>query len=82
MVRGPYHVGGPVQIFDEGDYPPPYHGLYMRPAETRSLFADDGWSSVAAFQTRHPMHRSHELLAVIAIGICDGLLIHQVLGAL
>ena len=30
----------------------------------------------------HPMHRSHEHLAKIAIEICDGLLIHQVLGAL
>jgi sulfate adenylyltransferase len=28
------------------------------------------------------MHRSHEYLAKIAIEICDGLLIHQVLGAL
>jgi sulfate adenylyltransferase len=28
------------------------------------------------------MHRSHEHLAKIAIEICDGLLIHQVLGAL
>ena len=37
---------------------------------------------MAAFQTRNPMHRSHEHLAKIAIEICDGLLIHQVLGAL
>jgi len=28
------------------------------------------------------MHRSHEYLAKIAVEICDGLLIHQVLGAL
>ncbi len=82
MDQGPYNVGGPVKIFDEGDYPKKYHGLYMRPAETRSLFENNGWSSVAAFQTRNPMHRSHEHLAKIAIEICDGLLIHQVLGAL
>ena len=46
------------------------------------MFLEKGWSKVAAFQTRNPMHRSHEHLAKIAIEICDGLLIHQVLGAL
>ena len=82
MDQGPYNLGGSVKVFDEGDYPKKYKGLYMRPAETRSLFEKNGWSSVAAFQTRNPMHRSHEHLAKIAIEICDGLLIHQVLGAL
>ena len=80
--QGPVNIAGPVKVFDEGDYPQKYAGLYMRPAETRSLFEQKGWSSVAAFQTRNPMHRSHEHLAKIAIEICDGLLIHQVLGAL
>ena len=37
---------------------------------------------MAAFQTRNPMHRSHEFLARVAIEVCDGVLIHQVLGAL
>ena len=46
------------------------------------MFQDRGWSKVAAYQTRNPMHRSHEYLAKIAIEICDGVLIHQVLGAL
>ena len=80
--QGPMNIAGPVKVFDEGDYPKKYAGLYMRPAETRALFEQKGWSSVAAFQTRNPMHRSHEHLAKIAIEICDGLLIHQVLGAL
>ena len=59
-----------------------YYRLYLRPVETRALFQDNGWSRVTAFQTRNPMHRSHEYLAKIAAEICDGLLIHQVLGAL
>ena len=80
--QGPMNIAGPVKVFDEGDYPHKYAGLYMRPAETRALFEQKEWSSVAAFQTRNPMHRSHEHLAKIAIEICDGLLIHQVLGAL
>ncbi len=82
LDQGPFNVAGPVKVFDEGDYPQKYAGLYMRPEQTRSLFREKGWNSVAAFQTRNPMHRSHEHLAKIAIEICDGLLIHQVLGAL
>jgi sulfate adenylyltransferase len=82
MGQGPVNLAGRVSAISEGVYPKQYQGLYYRPAETRALFTDKGWSRVAAFQTRNPMHRSHEHLAKIAIEICDGLLIHQVLGAL
>src|SRR5205823_6105682 len=41
-----------------------------------------GWSRVAACQTRNPMHRSHEYLAKIAIEVCDGVLVHSLLGNL
>ena len=54
----------------------------MTPSETRSYFDEKGWSSIAAFQTRNPMHRSHEYLAKIAIEICDGVMIHSTLGEL
>ena len=54
----------------------------MTPAETRAVFTSLGWSKVAAFQTRNPMHRSHEYLAKVAIEVCDGVLIHSLLGAL
>lgn len=82
MSQGEINLAGPVIALDEGHYPETYAGLYLRPAETRALFEDNGWSTVAAFQTRNPMHRSHEYLAKIAIEICDGVLIHQVLGEL
>ena len=82
MAQPPINLGGPIVALSEGRYPDTYKGLYRRPAETRALFAKSGWSKVAAFQTRNPMHRSHEYLAKIALEICDGLLIHQVLGAL
>ena len=82
MRQGPVNLGGPVRTFSEGHFPKTYAGLYHRPAETRALFLEKGWSRVAAFQTRNPMHRSHEHLAKIAIEVCDGVLIHQVLGAL
>ena len=82
MEQGPVNLGGPVRTLSEGHFPETYAGLYHRPAETRALFLEKGWSKVAAFQTRNPMHRSHEHLAKIAIEVCDGVLIHQVLGAL
>jgi sulfate adenylyltransferase len=54
----------------------------MSPKETRALFESYGWSKVAAFQTRNPMHRSHEYLAKVAIETCDGVLVHSLLGNL
>jgi len=54
----------------------------MKPVETRKIFEAKGWSKIAAFQTRNPMHRSHEYLAKIAIETMDGVLIHQILGKL
>lgn len=82
MAQGAVNLAGPVKVLDEDHYPETYKGLYLRPTETRALFESHGWSSVAAFQTRNPMHRSHEYLAKIAIEVCDGVMIHQTLGAL
>lgn len=82
MSQGAVNLAGTVEVLNEGIYPSTYKNLYLRPKETRALFEKNNWSTVAAFQTRNPMHRSHEHLAKIAIEICDGLLIHQVLGAL
>ncbi|HSR54787.1 MAG TPA: sulfate adenylyltransferase [Alphaproteobacteria bacterium] len=82
MEQPPVNLAGPIMALSEGHFPETYPGLYHRPAETRAMFEANGWSEVAAFQTRNPMHRSHEYLAKLAIEICDGLLIHQVLGAL
>ncbi len=82
MAQGAVNLAGPVTVLSEGHFPETYRGLYLCPAETRALFAGKGWSTVAAFQTRNPMHRSHEFLAKVGLQVCDGVLIHQVLGAL
>ena len=82
MAQGAVNLAGRVVALNEDHYPETYAGLYLRPTDARAIFQDKGWSTVAAFQTRNPMHRSHEYLAKIAVEICDGLLIHQVLGAL
>ena len=82
LDQGEINLGGRVMALSEGEYPEKYPDLFLRPAQSRALFADKGWSQVAAFQTRNPMHRSHEHLAKIAIEVTDGVFIHQVLGKL
>ncbi len=82
MAQGDLNLAGPVQVLSEGPYPDKYRGLYMRPAETRKLFEQKGWSTVAALQLRNPMHRSHEYLAKIGVEVCDGVLIQQILSKL
>jgi len=76
------NLAGPIKVLSQGGFPEKYGALFMTPAQTRSLFETLGWSRIAAFQTRNPMHRSHEYLAKIAIEVCDGVLVHSLLGAL
>jgi sulfate adenylyltransferase len=80
--QGEVNLAGPVMVLSEGEYPAEYPELYIRPAQSRAMFLERGWSNVAAFQTRNPMHRSHEHLVKIAIEVSDGVFIHQVLGKL
>jgi sulfate adenylyltransferase len=82
LAQGDVNLAGPIQVISEGNYPARYPELYIRPAEARALFLEKGWSNVAAFQTRNPMHRSHEHLVKIAVDVMDGVFIHQVLGKL
>jgi len=82
MAAGDINLAGPVRVLNEGEIQSKYPDLYIRPAEARAMFEQRGWSKVAAFQTRNPMHRSHEHLAKIAVEVTDGVFIHQVLGKL
>jgi sulfate adenylyltransferase len=82
MEQGEINLAGPVKVLSQGGFPEHYGALYMTPAQTRAAFEAAGWSTVAAFQTRNPMHRSHEYLAKVAIEVCDGVLVHSLLGNL
>jgi len=82
MAQGEVNLAGPVKLLSDGGFRARYGSLFMTPAQTRATFEALGWSKVAAFQTRNPMHRSHEYLAKIAIEVCDGVLIHSLLGNL
>ena len=82
MEQGEINLAGPVRVLSQGGFPEKYGSLFLTPAETRAVFEANGWSTIAAFQTRNPMHRSHEYLAKVAIEVCDGVLIHSLLGNL
>ncbi len=82
MEQPVVNLAGPIKVLSLGGFPEKYGSLFMTPAQTRALFTSLGWSRIAAFQTRNPMHRSHEYLVNVAIEVCDGVLVHSLLGAL
>lgn len=78
---GSYHIGGKVTVFTEGGYPEAFP-QYGRPSEVRDIFKEKGWKTIVAFQTRNPIHRSHEYLTKVVLETSDGLLIHPIVGKL
>lgn len=82
MEQGEVNLAGSIKVLSQGGFPEKYPELFKTPAQTREIFEKMGWSKIACFQTRNPMHRSHEYLAKIAIEVCDGVLIHSLLGNL
>ena len=51
MNQADVNLAGPIKVLSEGTFPEEYPDVYMRPAESRALFEEKGWSTVAAFQT-------------------------------
>ena len=82
MKQKDFNLAGPVKVLSEGQFPTKYKGIYMRPAESRKIFEERGWTEIAAMQRRNPMHRSHEYLCKIAVEVCDGVFIHSLVGNL
>ncbi len=75
----PWCVAGPVALFD--DVPGRTFLEYPRePRQTRAAFRELGWRRIVAFQTRNPTHRAHEYIQKAALEICDGLLVHPLVG--
>lgn len=81
--EGDLCVAGPVDVVTvcvDPDGPEAFLDHRLTPAQTRAEFERRGWQSVAAFQTRNPIHRAHEYLCKCAQEMCDGLLIHPLVG--
>ena len=75
----PYCLAGRVILID--DIPGRTFMEYrLEPRDTRAAFRERGWKKIVAFQTRNPTHRAHEYIQKSALEICDGLLIHPLVG--
>jgi sulfate adenylyltransferase len=72
-------LAGPIDVVNPNPSPE-FPEFRLPPARTRDAFAAKGWQTVAAFQTRNPIHRAHEYLTKCALEITDGLLIHPLVG--
>ena len=79
MAQGEVCLAGPLEVITPR-YDPPFADRRLTPAQTRAAFAERGWKTVVAFQTRNPIHRAHEYITKCALEICDGLLIHPLVG--
>ena len=72
-------ISGKLKVIARPDYGP-YSDCTLTPKESRVLFAEKGWKSVVAFQTRNAPHINHEYLQKTALGLVDGLFVNPVLG--
>ncbi len=77
--RGGLLVAGPVNLVRPPSLPG-FEDYDAVPAETRRRFRERGWRTVVGFQTRNPIHRSHEYIQKCALELMDGLLIHPLVG--
>ena len=79
--QGDVLLGGDIWVFElpaaaKLEFPELRH----TPAQTRRMFAQNGWRQIVGFQTRNPIHRAHEYIQKTALEIVDGLFIHPLVG--
>ncbi len=79
MAQGDVYLAGRVWLVNRP--PDPFERYQLDPIQTRAAFAERGWRTVVAFQTRNPIHRAHEYLQKCALETVDGLLLHPLVGA-
>lgn len=75
---GEVFIAGEVEVFEKKTIE--FEEYNLPPKITRAIFKERNWERIVAFQTRNPIHRAHEYLTKCALEICDGLLIHPLMG--
>lgn len=78
LSRGEVYLGGPIEVLEARSVE--HQDYNLTPLQTRAAFEERGWRRIVAFQTRNPIHRAHEYLTKCALEMCDGLLIHPLMG--
>jgi len=78
-AQGEVALGGEIWLLNR-----PADALFPEfrhdPAQTRRMFSMRGWQTVVGFQTRNPIHRSHEYIQKTALELVDGLFLHPLVG--
>lgn len=78
-AQGEVYLAGPVQVLNRVRYSN-FLDYRKDPQDLRKIFEEKKWRRIVGFQTRNPIHRAHEYLTKAALEICDGLLIHPLVG--
>jgi sulfate adenylyltransferase len=71
-------IGGKIQLLKREREP--FSQFNLEPKETRVLFRERKWKTVAGFQTRNPPHTGHENLQKTVLGLVDGIFINPLIG--
>lgn len=79
MAQGDVCLSGPLEVLTPR-HNPQFPDFRLTPRQTRAAFEQRGWRTAVAFQTRNPIHRAHEYITKCALEICDGLLVHPLVG--